>query len=540
MSFNSLSNNTNTRTQAKTTVQTKPAGNASVAQVKNNAGGFVFEVTPLQKLDRFLIIGTSGGTFYQSEKDITKAKVDDIVKLIQTNGKVVVDRIVEISQAGRAKNNDYALLAMALVFTHGDVATKLYAKDKVNLVARTGTHFLHFVNFASGLRGWGRSLKNVAQKWYSDKTVTNLAYQVVKYKQRDGWSHRDVLRLSHVKPGEDVVRQNLYKYIVKGPEALAIGDQVPELLIAVEEAKTCNKNKLVQLIGEHRLTHEMVPNEMKSHPEVWEALVPHMGLNALVRNLNKLTAVGLIKPFSETSKLVTTKLLDVEQLRKERLHPMSIIVAKKIYSQGKGDKGSLVWTPDNTVKDTLEAAFYLSFDAVEPSGKNIVLALDVSGSMGSAIPGVPQLTCCEGAALMAMVSARTEPWTEVLGFAKTFKPLNITKHDTLESATTKAHDWNFGSTNCALPAEHALAHRWNVDAFCIYTDNETYAGKQHPFQAMQKYRQGMNKPDAKLIVVGMAVNDFSIADPKDPNMLDVVGFDTQTPRFMSEFIAGRI
>jgi 60 kDa SS-A/Ro ribonucleoprotein len=540
MSFNSLSNNTNTRTQAKTTVQTKPAGNASVAQVKNNAGGFVFEVTPLQKLDRFLIIGTSGGTFYQSEKDITKAKVDDIVKLIQTNGKVVVDRIVEISQAGRAKNNDYALLAMALVFTHGDVATKLYAKDKVNLVARTGTHFLHFVAFANGLRGWGRSLKNVAQKWYADKTVTNLAYQVVKYKQRDGWSHKDVMRLSHVKPGEDTVRQNLYKYIVKGPEALALGDQVPELLIAVEEAKTASGSALVNLIQDHKLTHEMIPNEQKNDPKIWEALVPHMGLNALVRNLNKLTAVGLIKPFSETSKLVTTKLLDVEQLRKERLHPMSIIVAKKIYSQGKGDKGSLVWTPDNTVKDTLEAAFYLSFDAVEPSGKNIVLALDVSGSMGSAIPGVPQLTCCEGAALMAMVSARTEPWTEVLGFAKTFKPLNITKHDTLESATTKAHDWNFGSTNCALPAEHALAHRWNVDAFCIYTDNETYAGRQHPFQAMQKYRQGMNKPDAKLIVVGMAVNDFSIADPKDPNMLDVVGFDTQTPRFMSEFIAGRI
>src|SRR5579859_7295833 len=138
MSFNSLANNTNTRQAAKTTPQTQPAGNASVKQVQNNAGGFVFGITPMQKLDRFLIIGTSGGTFYQSEKDITKAKTDDIVALIKSDGKAVVDRIVEISQAGRAKNNDYALLVMALVFTHGDDATKAYAKDKVQLVARTG------------------------------------------------------------------------------------------------------------------------------------------------------------------------------------------------------------------------------------------------------------------------------------------------------------------------------------------------------------------------------------------------------------------
>jgi 60 kDa SS-A/Ro ribonucleoprotein len=60
------------------------------------------------------------------------------------------------------------------------------------------------------------------------------------------------------------------------------------------------------------------------------------------------------------------------------------------------------------------------------------------------------------------------------------------------------------------------------------------------FQAVRKYRQGMNKPEAKLITVGMAVNNFSIADPTDRNMLDVVGFDTATPRFISEFIAGNL
>jgi 60 kDa SS-A/Ro ribonucleoprotein len=539
-SFKSLTNSTNTRQVAKSTPQTLPAPGTKIPQVQNNAGGFVFEITPLQKLDRFLIIGTSGGSFYQSESKLTDQNVDAIVALIKANGKVVVDRVIEISQAGRAKNNDYALLVMALVFAHGDVPTKLYAKDKLSLVARTGTHFMHFVAFANGIRGWGRSLKSAVQKWYSQKNTDNLAYQVVKYKQRDGWSHKDIMRLAHVKPDNDPIRQNLYKYIVKGTESLTPGDMVPEILVAVEQAKTASGKDLVALIQEYNLTHEMIPNEAKNDPKIWEALIPHMGLNALIRNLNKITAVGLLKPFSETSKLIQAKLTDAEALKKERLHPMAILVAQKIYAQGRGDKGSLFWTPDSKIVSTLEDAFYLSFQAVQPSGKNVVLALDVSGSMGSSIPGAPQLSCAEGTAVMAMVTARTEPWTEIMGFAQSFKHLGITDKDTLATATKKTRDNNFGSTNCALPAEHALKHKWDVDAFVVYTDNETWAGGQHVFQAMRKYRQGMNKPEAKLIVVGMAVNDFSIADPTDRNMLDVVGFDTATPRFISEFVAGNL
>jgi len=37
-------------------------------------------------------------------------------------------------------------------------------------------------------------------------------------------------------------------------------------------------------------------------------------------------------------------------------------------------------------------------------------------------------------------------------------------------------------------------------------------------------------------VVGMEANDFTIADPDDAGMLDVVGFDTAAPSVMSDFI----
>lgn len=537
MSFNTLSNSVNTRQAAAQTTQVR------ADQVQNNAGGYTFALTPMKRLDRFLIIGTEGGTMYQSERSVINQNVDNIVRLIKTDGKAVIDRVVEISQAGRAKNNDYALLVMALAFAHGNDLTKQYAKDKLNLVARTGTHFFHFVQFANGLRGWGRSLKKAVQKWYNDKKTDNLAYQMVKYKSRDGWSHRDVMRLAHVKPGTDPVRQNLYKYAVKGAEALNQGDQVPSILIAVEQAKTADEKTLVKLIQDHRLSHEMIPTEHKNSAAVWEALLPHMGMTALIRNLNKLTAVGLIKPLSQTSKFVTNQLNSLDLLRKERVHPIQALIAQKIYRSGHGDKGSLVWTPDPAITRALEDAFYLSFQAVEPSGKNHYLGVDVSGSMhwaGSHCTGAPQLTSAEAALVMAMVTARTEPWSYIAGFNTSMVDLKINATDTFESAMKKMNSVGFGGTNCSAPMEDALARKLDVDTFVVYTDNETYAGRQHPFQALKTYRNKMGRPEAKLIVCAFASTGFTIADPNDAGMLDVVGFDSATPKFISEFSAGNL
>ncbi len=79
-----------------------------------------------------------------------------------------------------------------------------------------------------------------------------------------------------------------------------------------------------------------------------------------------------------------------------------------------------------------------------------------------------------------------------------------------------------------------------IDVFIVYTDSETWFGKVHPTDALKQYRQRMNNPDAKLIVVGMQSNSFTIADPNDKGMLDVVGFDSAAPQVMSLFAEGQI
>ena len=56
----------------------------------------------------------------------------------------------------------------------------------------------------------------------------------------------------------------------------------------------------------------------------------------------------------------------------------------------------------------------------------------------------------------------------------------------------------------------------------VYTGSETWAGAIHPVQALREYRAKTGIA-AKLVVVGMVSNGFSIADPDDGGMLDVVG-----------------
>jgi len=109
----------------------------------------------------------------------------------------------------------------------------------------------------------------------------------------------------------------------------------------------------------------------------------------------------------------------------------------------------------------------------------------------------------------------------------------------MDAVLTQMRRMTMGSTDCSLPMEYAIENDLKVDTFVVLTDNETYAGRRHPHVALRDYRE-KSGIDAKLIVMGTAATRFTIADPKDRGMLDVVGCDTSTPRVVADFSAGRL
>ncbi|MBO9540889.1 TROVE domain-containing protein [bacterium] len=507
------------------------------AQVPNSAGGFAWAVDDWRRLDRFLILGSEGGSYYARSAALTRENAEAVLHCLAEDGPRAVARIVAISEAGRAPRNDPALFALALAAATGDAETRSLALAALPRVARIGTHLFHFMAYVEGLRGWGRGLRRAIGAWYNDKTPDELAHQVIKYRRRDGWSHRDALRLSHPIPGTSA-HAALFHWVTQ--QSATADQELPALLTAFEAMRRAETSEeVVALLAAHRLPREAVPTRWLDRAEVWEALLAAMPMEAMVRQLAAMARVGLLRPRSEASRLVCERLGDGERLRQARLHPIKLLAALATYRQGHGVRGlGGPWEPDPAIVDALDGAFYQAFGNVAPSGKRIVVAVDVSGSMDAGqIAGVPGLTPRMAASALALVTTATEQDVTVIAFSDRMVPLALSAHQRLDDVMRLSAAIPFGGTDCALPMLWALEHGVEADAFVILTDSETWAGDVHPSEALARYRARTGIP-AKLAVVGMVSNGFSIADPADPGMLDVVGFDTAVPQLLSDFIAG--
>ena len=525
----------------RVTPQNRPIPGREEEMSKNNAGGFTFTIDKWSMLNRFLILGSESNTYYVSSKTLTEQNINNTLECIKDNPRRVLETVVDVSKTGRAPKNDQAIFLLAALLTHSknnDVKREIV--DKLPEVCRIGTHLFTFAHYVNDMRSWGRIVRDAVAKWYS-MDPEKLEYQMIKYKGRtvegtkNQWTHRDVLRSAHVKPISEQ-HNALFRWAVK--------DQLSEnlkLVSAYEELMASdNKEKAKQLITEYKIPHDAWPTHLKNDIDVWKEALPNLPLTALIRNLGKLTNIGVLKQgrFDELE-LVVEKLTNKEYIKKSRIHPMNALIAMKTYSNGQGFKGSLTWSPLRKITDALEETFYLSFGNVEPTGKRTLLALDISGSMSQTLPGAPMISCAEGVACMAMVTAKIESRYEIMGFSSEFKKLHISPRMTLSEVYKEVQSWNFGSTDCALPMVWAKKENLDFDTFVVYTDNETWAGRIQPNQALVQYRNS-NVKDAKLVVVGMTSTNFSIADPKDPGMMDVVGFDSAAPQIISEFSKGNI
>ena len=293
-----------------------------------------------------------------------------------------------------------------------------------------------------------------------------------------------------------------------------------------------------------KIQREHLPTELLNTPQIWETLLSGMGMTALIRNLGKLSNVGVS---SSKSQDIIKMLGDPKNVKESRVHPLQVLVGMKTYSQGKGDLGSMTWTPNHYITTALSTTFRYAFGNITPTGKRFMIGLDVSGSMGmSMCAGAKNITPREGSVAMAMMTLHAEGAQNVhiYGFSNVFYNFNgkIRPEMTIQDAI-KATDVPFGATDCALPMIEALKMYMNsgvgIDVFCVYTDNETFAPTMHPQVALEQYRQKTGI-DAKLIVVGMVANQLTIADPKDKNTLNLAGFDTSTPELISMFVRGMI
>lgn len=553
-----------THVSRKTTPQSEMIPGRETDMAQNSAGGVSFSIDCWTRLERFLILGNEGGSYYATEQKLTQENARTVEECLKLDPHRTIATIASISESGRAPKNTPAIFALVLA-TIGHTR-EIAAFDALNRTCRTATHLFQFLEMAKEVRGHGSGFNALVRDWYESKESHHLALQVTKYRERNGYSHKYVIRGARPK-GRTPVHGAIYRWIRRGMDGFGprIIDRsqpgrehskdypavdpslLPELIHTYEEVKrTTDRESLVRLIRDKAVPREFLEgshSDALTDPFIWDALLERMPLMAMVRSLVRMSKTGLIRPLSEASKLIASRLSNPDYVQASKIHPVSLLMAASVYGGGlcanyNRYRNPQTIAPNSQIVEALDEAFYHAFSSVVPAGTNHLIAIDVSGSMIWDQLAGTNLNPREGAAALATVLVRTEPYTHVMVFSTEPSEFQMTKTMTAREAAIKMDTIPFGGTDCALPMLYAIKNKLDVNTFIVLTDNETWAGHIHPCQALTKYRREMNNPHASLVVVGMVSNGFTIADPDDPFMLDVVGFDTNAPSVIADFARG--
>ena len=248
-----------------------------IDQVENSAGGFVCQLDDMKRLHRFLVLGSEQATYYIGERQLGLENAQAIRRLLNAGkGIEVVNTILVFSVEGRTAKQNSIMLAFAMCARLGDLKTKQRAYEVLPQICRIPTHLFMFVSFSKTISqdgsGWGRAPRKAIQKWYTGKLPMKLAMDVTKYQKREGWSHADIARVTHLKSDNPAI-QCVLKYAVRGynematafPDSEQNGEElnsVLRFLNAVEEMKKLtmeSEERVVELIEREQLVREHIP-----------------------------------------------------------------------------------------------------------------------------------------------------------------------------------------------------------------------------------------------------------------------------------------
>lgn len=532
--------------------QTQPIPGRESEMVKMASGGFGFKAEDWMMLNRFLMLGTEGGTYYESERKLTLQSAQAVGRCIQADGRRVVAETVKISDSGAAPDNSPAIFVLALCYATGDSATRKAALEALPKVCRIGTHLFEFVSTMKALKNsstMGRGVRTAVGKWYTDRKANDLALQLIKYRSRFDYSHRDVIRLAHVKGadawqtaalGWAAGKKDFAETVIPMSKFIGGSELQSKMIYGFELAQAeTSPEGWISLIADYNLPREALPTQALNSPPVWEALLQNMPYTATVRNLNKMTALGLFDgAYNQNLKLVLARLTNVEQIKKSRIHPLDILIALKTYALGHGLKGSLTWKPVPKILDALDTAFYASFDNVAPLGQNILIGVDWSASMNHNVSGMEFLTGREVASVMALVYARTNPDTHVIGFATGHHVMDISDKARLDDVLKWIERYGKGeATDVSIPAKYARQNKLPITGILTITDSESWAGDRHVAVEFAELRK--ERP-VRWVNMQTTVQGATLQDPKDKDAMEMAGFSPSFMTVANAFFRGEI
>jgi 60 kDa SS-A/Ro ribonucleoprotein len=515
----------------------------SPATVRNEAGGPAYGLPPKHALAQLAATGCFNGTFYADAKtqlDALKSLIDQV-----DDNRFLAKLAVYSRKRAFLKDMPAALTA---VLAARDTALFQQVFDRVidnGRVLRTLFQMIRSGQF--GKKSLASSPRRAFQRWLNSASPEALLSASIGHDP----SLRDVLRLARPAP-PDNSRRALFGWLT-GKEAAkwapAAEIDLPEqvrLLIAFRTAQTDDEQ--VALLDRLHARWDLLADAAKG-TKVWAAIARTMGPQALRMNLNTLERHGVFEE-REMVRIVAERLAEENEIRRSRQFPYQFLAAYLNASD----------SVPQAIKITLHKAAEIACGNVPELPGPVVIGLDVSGSMRSAITGgrgggTSKMRCVDVAALFAAAILRRNPESVVIPFDTRAFDAKVDPSDSILSLAERLAQYGGGGTDCSLPIRKANTDyaKRKFAGVVLVSDNESWVYRGRPyfygangstgvvtewqkFVQNQARLQGRRLAGPRLVCIDLQPGATTQA-PERSEILNVAGFSDAVFDVIAAFLA---
>ncbi len=374
--------------------------------------------TPDLESELFLMAATymaTEPTFYETA-EAREARFVDLVHRVTATNPEFVARLAPYLRTELKIRSASIMLAAEYVAAGGEGGRVV-----ANSVLQRGDEPAEMVGYWHSR--YGRAMKMAVKRGVADGAIR--LYNERSALRYDGLGRgirmADVIELTHPKP-RDAKQSELFKWLLDKRhhhDAVADPKVLPVLAASAAQANipADERRAMLRANGTDTLAKAgtswerlagWLPGGMDA--EAWDAVIPSMGVMALIRNLRNFDEQGISRRSVNT---VLAKITDPDEVAKARLFPYQVWAA---YSNAPSDdwKAALGTTLDLTTENV-------------PALDRTLVVIDTSGSMQAPVSAKSKMRRVDVAAVMAAVTGARSTETDTVIFGQHNKAVRFRK-----------------------------------------------------------------------------------------------------------------
>ena len=454
-------------------------GRLPKANAVNEAGGRAYKLEPKHALAQVAATGTFGNAFYST----AETQLDEVLKLIdEVDDNQYLAKLALYAREKAFMKDMPAALLVALSVRDTELMHRVFDRVVDNgRVLRTVFQMIRSGRFKNntvkneagrGRVGLSSSVQRAFQRWLNTASVGKLLSASIG----NDPSLRDILRMARPTP-KDNARRAMFGWLTdKSIEKWAPATEADlpvevQSLIAYRNSESEEGQALIAG-GLDNVRWDLLSDAAKG-PTVWAALARKMGPQALRMNLNTLLRHDVLATGAMVD-YVADRIADESEIRASKQFPYQYFAAYLNADDNVPQK----------IKTALHKAAEIACGNVPELPGPVVIGLDTSGSMSSAVTGnrgrgaTSKMRCIDVAALFAAAILRRNPDSVVIPFDTSAYDAKIDPNDSILSIAERLAKYGGGGTDCSLPlvAANQKHAKRKFAGIVLVSDNESWVG----------------------------------------------------------------